>query len=237
MRAFKQKLAAFFVDVVQGARHIGEHGQNARRHFFNHRHHIFQLHGLGLMQVLQLHIVISQIGFYLGFELVGVQQIHHADGAAGHFVFISRADAAAGGADFSGAARSFTRLVERHMVGQNHGAGGRDFQTAFHVFHAGGIQFINLAQQGFGAHHHAGADKAVECFMQNAARNQAQNGFFAAHHQRVAGIVAALKAHHAGGFFCQPVYNFTFAFIAPLSADYHYVFSHVWIPLKFKLTK
>ena len=62
--------------------------------------------------------------------------------------------------------------------------------------------------------------------MQNAARNQAQNGFLAADDQSMTRIVAALETHDAAGFFRQPVNDFTFAFIAPLGADYYNIFSH-----------
>jgi hypothetical protein len=41
-----------------------------------------------------------------------------------------------------------------------------------------------------------------------------------AHHQRVAGVVAALKAHHGIGAAGQPVDDLAFALVAPLGADY-----------------
>jgi hypothetical protein len=41
-----------------------------------------------------------------------------------------------------------------------------------------------------------------------------------AHHQRVAGIVPALKAHHDVGAAGQPVHNLAFAFVTPLGADH-----------------
>src|SRR5690606_4860053 len=43
--------------------------------------------------------------------------------------------------------------------------------------------------------------------------------------QRMAGVVPALKAHHATGLVSQQVYNFAFAFIAPLGAEHDYTFS------------
>jgi hypothetical protein len=40
-----------------------------------------------------------------------------------------------------------------------------------------------------------------------------------AHNQRVARIMAALKAHHCVGAACQPVNDLAFALVTPLGAD------------------
>ena len=45
-----------------------------------------------------------------------------------------------------------------------------------------------------------------------------QSGFYAVDDQRMAGIVSALKTHHALRKLGQPIDQFTFAFIAPLGA-------------------
>lgn len=99
-------------------------------------------------------------------------------------------------------------------------------QPAGHIFHTCSSELVDLTEQGFGGNHHAGADVAMQVFMQDAAGNQAQHGFFAVHHQRMPGIVATLEAHHTGAFFGQPVYDFAFAFVAPLRADYYNIFCH-----------
>ena len=41
--------------------------------------------------------------------------------------------------------------------------------------------------------------------------------------ERMAGIVAALKAHHDIGLERQPIDDFTFSLIAPLGADHHHI--------------
>src|SRR3989338_4100759 len=61
---------------------------------------------------------------------------------------------------------------------------------------------------------------------QDAGWDQVQHRFLAADHQRMTGIVPALKAHHAMGVVGQPIDDFALAFITPLSADYYYVFCH-----------
>ena len=47
-------------------------------------------------------------------------------------------------------------------------------------------------------------------------------------HQRVAGVVPPLKAHHGCGPVGQQIDNFALAFITPLGADYDYVLAHVF---------
>ena len=115
------------------------------------------------------------------------------------------------------------------MVRQNQRCGGGNVQPLFHVRHACRNQFVDFAEQGFGGNYHAGTDEAVQFFVQDAAGNQAQDGFFAVHHQSVPRIVAALKTHHASGLFGQPVHDFAFAFIAPLRADDDYVLCHMGV--------
>ena len=65
------------------------------------------------------------------------------------------------------------------------------------------------------------ARRAAEC-----RRNQAQDGLLAADDERVAGVMAALKADHALRVLGQPVDDFALAFIAPLRADDDDVLAH-----------
>ena len=176
--------------------------------------------------MLQLNVVISEDGIQFFTQFFRMQQINDTDGAACHFVFVGWADAATGRADFAFAARCFAGLVKRDVVRQDQRTGRRDFQTTLDVFHACCVQLVDFAQQCFGGYDNAGTDEAIQVFMQDAARNQAQNGFLAADDQSMTRIVAALETHDTAGFFRQPVDYFTFAFIAPLGADYYNIFSH-----------
>ncbi len=49
--------------------------------------------------------------------------------------------------------------------------------------------------------------------------------FFAIHHQGVASVVAALKAHHAVGVLGEQINDFSLALVTPLGA-YHNHVSH-----------
>ena len=55
-----------------------------------------------------------------------------------------------------------------------------------------------------------------------------QRGLHAVDHQRVAGVVAALEAHHALWHLGQPVDQLALAFVAPLGADHDHIFCHVF---------
>ena len=149
LRAFKQQAFAFAVFLVQNTGNISNHRRNARCNFFNYRHYIFNFNRIGIVQVLQLNIVISQNGFQFFNQFFGVQQVHHANRAAGNFIFISGADAATGCTNFAFTPGSFASLIKRDVVRQNQWAGWRNFQTAFDVFHTGSVQFVDFTQQCF----------------------------------------------------------------------------------------
>ena len=73
--------------------------------------------------------------------------------------------------------------------------------------------------------HHTIADVALDTCAHDPAGNQIEGGLHAIDHQRVAGVVATLKAHHALCRFGQPVHQLALAFIAPLGTDNHNVAS------------
>ena len=53
-----------------------------------------------MVQVFELDVVEFNVGAYFFRQFLIIEQIHHPHGATGDFVFVSRADAAAGRADF-----------------------------------------------------------------------------------------------------------------------------------------
>src|SRR3546814_7181824 len=61
---------------------------------------------------------------------------------------------------------------------------------------AGLLQLADLLDQRRRREHHAVADQAQRVVAQDARGDQVQHGLLAADHQRVAGVVAALEAHH-----------------------------------------
>src|SRR5262249_4323086 len=58
--------------------------------------------------------------------------------------------------------------------------------------------------------------------------DEMQDRLLAADHQRVAGVVPALEAHHTLGVVGEPVDDLALALVAPLGADDDYVLTHAY---------
>ena len=154
-----------------------------------------------------------------------VFQVLHAQSAARNLVFIRRADTTPGGADLGAAAlfpRCFAGHVECRVKGQDQRTGFADAQARAHL-DTGLFQSLDFLEQLGYRQHHAVADVALHPRTHDAAGNQVQGRLDAVDDQGMAGVVAALKAHHALRTFGQPVNQLALAFIAPLRADYNNV--------------
>src|SRR5205823_6162404 len=93
-------------------------------------------------------------------------------------------------------------------------------------FDAGSFQLADLLQQRGRRDNDAVAEVHAHGGPQNAGENQTQNGLLAADDERVAGVMAALKADDALRVLGQPVDDLALAFIAPLRADNDDVLAH-----------
>ena len=155
-----------------------------------------------------------------GPERLHVAQVAKPDGAAADLVLVGRADAAPGGAELGAAARLLPRLVELAVDRQDQAdvLGDRQRLRA----HADALprHGVDLVQQRPGIDHHAVADHGELAAPHHARRQQAQLVLDAVHHQRVAGVVAALKAHHDIGPAGEPVDDLALALVAPLGAHH-----------------
>src|SRR6266853_6750132 len=98
--------------------------------------------------------------------------------------------------------------------------------TPFADSRAGGFQLVHLLDQRLRRKDHAVADVAVDALPEDARGNQVQNGFLAADHQGMPGVVPALEAHHALGMVGEPVHHLALALVAPLGADDDHVLGH-----------
>jgi hypothetical protein len=110
------------------------------------------------------------------------------------------------------------RHVQRRVEWQDQRAGLADAQARAHL-NAGLLQPFDFLEQLGCRQHHTVADVALDARAHDAAGDQVQRGLDAVDDQRVAGVVAALEAHHALGAFGQPVDQLALAFVAPLGAD------------------
>src|SRR2546429_669641 len=104
----------------------------------------------------------------------GLQQVANAQPATSHLVFVGRADAARGCADFVGATRYFSRFIQFSVVRKDQVRTIADVQPPVHV-HAGVCKGFHLGHQRGRIHHHACADDRVPLRPQNSAGDELQH--------------------------------------------------------------
>ena len=157
-------------------------------------------------------------------SVVGIGEVADADGAAADLVLVGRADAAAGGADLARPPRASSRsTVELAVQRQDQRGVLGEQQVLRRDRHALLAQRLDLRQQRPGIDHHAVADDRQLARPHHARGQQAQLVGRVADDQRVAGIVAALEAHHDVGALGQPVDDLALALVAPLGADHRHI--------------
>ncbi len=79
-----------------------------------------------------------------------------------------------------------------------------------------------LVEQHAGVHHHAVADHVAQAGCEDPGRDEVQGEVLAVgEHHRVAGVVAALVAHHPLDLATEQVGGLALALVAPLGADQH----------------
>ena len=96
---------------------------------------------------------------------------------------------------------------------------GRQPQTA--DVHAAPAQAVELLDQHLGIDDHAVADHAGLARIEDPGRDQVELELVAVADDRVAGVVAALEAHHHLGALGEQVDDLALALVAPLGSDDH----------------
>ena len=152
-------------------------------------------------------------------EIIKVCQIANPDRAAADFVFVSRPDPAPGRADFARATGIFAQSIEIAVERQDQRGIFGDLQVLRIDLDALPLELGHFIAEVPGIEHHAVADQA-ERSGDDAAGQQGELVDVFANHQRVPGVVSALKTDHGIGAAGQPVDNLALAFIAPLGADH-----------------
>ena len=130
--AFKQQVGTGFVGVIQFPRYICHHG--AQCLCVAHRFCIcsIKINSRCVKEGRQNVVVQAQQFAQLGSETLRVFQVLHAQGAAGNFVFVGRANAFASGADLLGTpllTQCLACSVECGVKRQDQRAGFADTQT------------------------------------------------------------------------------------------------------------
>ena len=120
--AFEQQIGTGGMRVVQLARHVGHHGQQVLGVSHGFVVSAVKVHRRSAQNVDQNFVVQGQVLAQLGGETLGVFEVLHTQGTARHFVFVSGANAAAGGADLGGTGfflGGFAAHVQSDVVGQD----------------------------------------------------------------------------------------------------------------------
>ncbi len=168
-------------------------------------------------------VVVGEQAVEAGLQRRGVAEVGDADRAAADLVLVGRADAAAGGADLGDAGRLLAHPVEVLVQRQDEGGVLGDHQAFGRDRHPLLAQLVDLGDQRPGVEDDAVADDAELAGADDAGRQERQLVDGAVDDQRVAGIVAALKARDHVGALAQPVDDLALALVAPLRADDHHV--------------
>ncbi|KMO72613.1 hypothetical protein MOBUDSM44075_03956 [Mycolicibacterium obuense] len=168
---------------------------------------------------LDQHLVLEfQCALDLFGQQVRVEHVGDADALPGDLVLVARADTAAGGADLLAACVALHDLVDGHVIGHQQVRVGRQQQPI--GVHAAVFEAAQLGQQHARVDDDAVADHVGHAGRQNARRNEVQGEVLPRRkHHRVAGVVAALVAHHPLNPSTEQVGGLTFALVAPLGAD------------------
>ena len=158
-----------------------------------------------------------QRGHDLLLEDLLVEQVLDADAQTRCLVGVAGADAAFGRADLELSELGFAGVIEHQVVRHDQVRVGADAQVA-HV-HAALAQTVDLRRQDRGVDNDAVADDAGRLGVEDPGGDQVELEGLLAAHDRMAGVVAALEAHHGCGALGQQVYDLALTFIAPLGAN------------------
>jgi hypothetical protein len=153
-----------------------------------------------------------------------IGEVGEADRTAPDLVLVGRPDAPARRADLRAGRRpALAQQVEVAMQGEDERRIVGDPEVFGRYGDALPRQLLDLGYQRMRVQHDAVADDRELARADDAGGQQAQLEGGAADDQRVAGIVAALEAHHHVGALRQPVDDLALAFVAPLRADDHHI--------------
>ena len=174
---------------------------------------------------LQNEVVIVEDLAELGGEALAVKQVRNAQRAPRHLVLVGGADAAPGRADGIRALGFLARPIERYVRGENEGTGRAHAQPLEHR-HALIDEHLRLFEQRLEREHDAVADQTLHVCVQDAGRDERENGFLAADDQRMPGVVAALEARDRVRLIGEQIDDFALALVAPLQADHDQILTH-----------
>ena len=163
------------------------------------------------------------LGLQRGHDLLAqdllVEEVLHADAEPRRLVRVAGADSASRGPDRELAELQLPGGVEHHVVGHDHVGVGGHAQPA-HV-HAAPLELVELADQHSRVDHDPVADHARLSRIQDPGGDEVELELLAVADDRVARVVAALKAHDELRPLREQVGDLSLSLVAPLGADDH----------------
>ena len=157
----------------------------------------------------------------LGLQALQIGEVHDAHGAPADLVLVGRADAALGRADLAGAGGRLAQCVELAVERQDQCRVLGDAQVLAGDRDPERLDARDLVNQGPRIDHDAVADHRELSLAHDTGRQQRELIGRAVDHQRMAGVMAPLEAHHHVGALGQPIDDLALALVAPLGADDH----------------
>ena len=152
-------------------------------------------------------------------ECFRIAQIANAQRPPAGAILVSRANAALCCADLGAAVRGFAHLIEFLMHGENERCVLGDGEIVGRDGHSLPAKALNLGKERDRIDNDTGADNALAALADDAGRQQRELVDIPIDNERMARIVAALKAHDDVRPRRQPVHNLALALVAPLGAD------------------
>ena len=149
--------------LIDQDRDVGHQRFQALPHLGVFRQNLFQGEGLGPQEFFQVKILFGQDLRQLGLEAVGVDQVRHPDAPAGHLVFVTGADAPAGGADLAGALLLFPGDIDALMIRHDHLGAFADAEVVRPHGMAALFEPVDFHEQDLGVQDHAVADAGIGC--------------------------------------------------------------------------
>ena len=218
LRAFEQHVLAGLGDRIERAPHRLGKGQHESGDVLQVIQQPLAIDPVEAKAPAQ-RIVVRADPVKLGAQRVKVRQIADPDRAAANLVLIGRADPAPGGADLARAAGIFAQGIKIAVERQDQRGILGHLQVLRVDLNPLPRQLGHFIAEVPRIEHHAVADQRQRA-GDNPRGQQRKLVDLVAHHQRVPGIVPALKPHHGIGAAGQPIDDLAFAFIAPLGADH-----------------
>ena len=219
LRALKQHALACVERPVDQQPRVGDERPQTlgvAQDLLSHSRRVEWLH---LVELLQNFVLLLKRDAQLAHQDAGVQKVLRPDAKACRLVLVTRPDAAAGRADREAAEPHFGRTVKQHVVRHDQVCRTRHAQAFDRD--AALLEGVELAAQDPRIDDRPVADDAELARVEDPRGNQMQFEGLAVAHDRVSGVVAALKAHDHVAALGEQVDDLALAFVAPLGADDH----------------